>query len=193
MTRPSINWLPLVLLTALAALTLWIERSTQEYETTRRSTSRGIDFWAETFVMHRFGTDGQLLNVLRGKKMTHESSDDSSKIASPHLTYAGKSPTIIVAREAELSSKGEQVDLIGNVHINRTAKVANKAAQGSPIHIRSEHMTIFPDTERATGHTSVRIERRRDVITGASFETDGKTGVSVVRGRVHATIHPNDS
>ncbi len=184
MQTSSFNWLPIALLIGIGGFTFWMERAAQNEVGVKKNSAEGADFWAERFTLRRYGPNGKLQNTLTATQLTHESAGDSSIVLAPKLVYAGDRHTTITAARALLKKDGSRVELVQDVRIERAAG----ATGTEPLTIRSQQMTIYPDQERADGQVPVRIEQPNSVVTGGSFTSDNKSGISVLQGGVRATL-----
>lgn len=190
MNRPAINWIPLSLLIAVAALSFWLQRAVQENPDAPAAQTSGVDFWADNFVVRRFGPAGKLQSVLHAQRMEHESSDDSSILLTPRIEFARTPPLTVRAERGEVSGKGDIVEFVGKVQLDREA---DKRSGKAPLQVRTERMKVYPDRQLAEGRVPVRFEQKRSVVTAGSYRVDSKSGVSVLEGRVRATIQRKDS
>ncbi|MBK6906161.1 MAG: LPS export ABC transporter periplasmic protein LptC [Rhodocyclaceae bacterium] len=190
MSVRSFNWLPVILLIALAALSFWLDRVVQEKSVKPQTPNTGVDFWADSFTVKSFGPDGKLKSTLSASRLTHESSDDSSTLLTPKINTARAPSMTITADRALASSGAESVEFIGNVKLDRTAAGGKNAGKG-PLRVRTERMLVHPDIELAEGRAAVRIEQNGSVVNAGSYRIDGRTGVSVLEGRVRATLPPS--
>jgi lipopolysaccharide export system protein LptC len=192
MSTRSFPWIPLAVMVSLAAGSFWLLNRSQVPEDAPSSHHGGVDFWADNFTINRHGPDGALQHILTARRMTHDNSTDVSYLTTPHITWVNVPKMTITAETGEVSSKGEIIDFKGHVNLNRDA-APGKGSQGAPLHIQSEHMRVKPDLETAEGQAAVRIVQGSNVVTGASYRVNGKTGASVIDGRVRATIAPKKS
>ena len=105
----SVNWLPLLLLIALAALSFWLERAVQDKNDKPKTPNSGMDFWADNFTVKSFGPDGKLKSTLSANRLTHESADDSSNLTEPKITTA-RSPALNISGDRGWASRGADTD-----------------------------------------------------------------------------------
>lgn len=192
--------LPLLLALGIASGSFWLLRQSQAPEQKAQTRQDGIDFWAENFTVNRHDPDGRLQHILSAQRMTHESSDDSSQLSKPVITWVDAPKLVVSADSGFATSKAETVDLVGNVKLDREPAVRGKAgksvkgassrASNTPLHVRTEKMRVHPDLETAEGRVPVRIEQGPNVVTGGSYRVNAKTGVSIIEGRVRASIPP---
>ncbi|MBK6638424.1 MAG: LPS export ABC transporter periplasmic protein LptC [Rhodocyclaceae bacterium] len=131
----------------------------------------------------------QIEKHLSASRLTHESSDDST-LLTPKINTARAPSMTITADRALASSGAESVEFIGNVKLDRTAAGGKNAGKG-PLRVRTERMLVHPDIELAEGRAAVRIEQNGSVVNAGSYRIDGRTGVSVLEGRVRATLPPS--
>lgn len=192
MNARSVNWLPFALVVSIAAISLWLQQKAADEFEKPPSRTTGTDFWAENFTIKRFGPDGTLQHILAAQRMTHESSDDSSILEEPRLSFQRIPPLTVSARKAYVSKGSETVDFEGDVRLDRAGGPGGKAGpKTDPLHVRTEQMTVYPDREQARGNVPVRIEKPGSVATASSYRVDGKSGVSILEGRVRATLKRN--
>lgn len=193
MQSRSFNWLALVLLTAIVGLSFWLLRMAEDDGKPPTRPTQGVDFWVEQFTVRGFGQDGQLQHVLTAARLAHDSTDDSSVLTQPHITYVRAPQLVIMANQGLVAPQGKSIDFIGNVQIDRAPQKKVRRNDKGQVRIRTERMTVFPDREIAEGNVPVRIEQMNSVATGGSFKSDSKTGVSILEGKVRATILRNNS
>jgi lipopolysaccharide export system protein LptC len=193
MNARSFPWIPLALMVSLAAGSFWLLNRSQLSDETAPMHHGGIDFWAENFTIRRHGDNGALQHILTATRMTHNATTDISYLTAPLITWVSVPKMTIKADTGEVTAQGETVDFKGNVNLNRDAAPGKSGSQGAPLHIRSEHMRVKPNDETAEGQAAVRIVQGNNVVTGASYRVNGKTGASVIDGRVRATIAPKKS
>ena len=177
--------LPLVLLLVLAAASIWLNRLVQN-DNPRGAQRHAADFIVERFKVRRFDPDGRLQHTLIAEKLTHYPDDDTTVVVAPHMTYHQLPPTQIRARTALIGQDGKEIDLVDQVEIIR------QGSNGAPATIiRTNAMKIFPDEEKGHADVPVVITRGKSILNGSGLTFDGKTSISVLRGRVTGTIHRN--
>lgn len=175
---------PLIVLLLLAALSLWLERAVQIGIDGSGKHRHDPDFWVEKFQIKRFGPDGRLQNTLSAVSMQHFPDDDTSVLVGPEVKYHRASQVRIAADKGLVGPDGKVVHLVENVVIERQTPDG-----GFPLRIQTPELRVFPDEERASSTQSVVINQGRSRITGNGLEVDNKAGVSVLHGRVSATIY----
>lgn len=188
MNRDSGRWWPVGLMVAVASLSIWLERSVNVKANLPAPERHAADFWAREFTVHRFDPEGRLQHVLMAEQMIHYPDRDIVELTHPQLKFQQKPQTTITAETARVGADGKQIDLAGNVRIERASMKSNSAA---PLQITTEQVTVFPETAQGRGSQPVRFVQGSSVVTGNSFSTDQTSGVTVLSGRVSALIQPN--
>lgn len=178
--------LPLAVLTMLAGFTFWLEHASRDDGAGSRSKLRhDADYWAESFTVRRFGTDGSPRHLLTAQRMEHFPDDDSTEITAPRLVFErAERKTVVTARMAKLDAKGEHVRLIDDVLLVRQ----DDKEDGDTV-IGTTLLHVIPDDERAYTSVPVTIAKGQSTIHGAGgLEVDNKTQVAVISGPVTGSI-----
>jgi lipopolysaccharide export system protein LptC len=177
---------PLAMLVLLAALTFWLNRVVQS-DNPQGPLRHDPDYWVERFELRRFDIEGKLQHTLVADSLLHYPDDDTTIVATPHITYHQQNPAEIFARMAYIGRDGKEVDLTDEVRVIR-----HGAKDGvPPTVLETRTLKVFPDEER--GHTSdpVVITQGMSVIHGSGLDIDNRSGITVLRGRVTGTLHRN--
>lgn len=173
---------PIGILTALAALTFWLERTTQLEESGPTAKRHDPDYYVENFTVQRFDPKGTLQHTVKAERMVHFPDDDSTEVTRPDLTYHTNRPTHITAERAWLDSGGKTVifrDNVVVVHLN---------PKSPPTEIRAPTLTVLPDDEIARTPDPVVITQGLSVIHGRGLESNNKTKIATLGGRVNGII-----
>lgn len=182
----SANLFPIMLLTLLAALTFWLERTTQGDNSASNGKGRhDPDFIVSELNMRQFNLDGSLKHALTARKMLHYTDDDSTVVTDPALTfYAHAQPTRLSARQAKVSQDGKEVRLTDAVRMVRDASV-----DAPELVVTTAELLVHPDDEIARSASPVTITQGRSIILGSGIEADNRERTLKLLGRVHGTIY----
>ena len=185
-------WFPLLLLAAVAALTFWLDRLVQPPPAARPATARhDPDYIVERLSAVRMAADGSTKHTLAARRMLHYPDDDSTHLEAPHfVTYATRrAPVTITARQALLSSEGEDVYFHDDVRVAR-APFADK----SELVIRTTYLHVIPDASVARTDRAVTITDANTTVQAVGLELNSETRVlkllSSVRGTYHEVSKP---
>ena len=176
--------MPLILVGLLTALTYWLYRTTESAEQAQKAAARhDPDFIVENFSVQRFDETGVMVNSVAADKMTHYPDDSSSDLINPEMHfYLSATPSKLTALGGRLINDGKEVHLQGDVRLFRPAGTA------PAVLIRSETLTVFPDTDYAITKSPVVITQNRSIVHGSGLEYHGKEQVAVLFGRVNGTF-----
>jgi lipopolysaccharide export system protein LptC len=121
---------------------LQVMRGQEGPRITGRSTEP--DYIVENFSFVRMTETGQPRYVISGAKLTHRPFDDVSEIERPVVqSMTTEHPRMTMrADRARVLHEKDQVDLAGNVDVERPATPGTK-----PMRIRTEALTVLPDEE----------------------------------------------
>src|SRR3954463_2274993 len=79
-------WFPVLLLAAVAAVTVWLDRNVQPPESAPSGKGRhDPDYIAENFTVTRIGIDGAVHYRLTARRMQHYPDDDTTDLESPKI------------------------------------------------------------------------------------------------------------
>lgn len=178
---------PMAVLTLLAALTFWLERSIQPAQVHGDGKDRhDPDFIVENFIFKRLDPTGHLQHTLQAIKMTHYPDDDSTEVDRPRATMYGRdAPAHATGDKALVSSDGAEVVLIGNVLVRREA-----SAKSEPVTLATSVLTVFPDDEIARTTEPVTLTQGSSVMHGVGLEADNVSGVFSLLSKVTGTVYP---
>jgi lipopolysaccharide export system protein LptC len=177
---------PLAMLVLLAALTFWLNRVIQG-DNPRGPQRHDPDYWVERFEVRRFNTEGRLQHTVVADNLLHYPDDDTTIVATPHVTYHQKPPTEIFARMAYVGKDGKEIDLVDNVRV-----VRHSAEAGAPSTVlETRTLKIFPDSEKGHTNDPVVITQGKSIMNGSGLDIDNRSGISVLYGRVTGTLHRN--
>ncbi len=178
-------WFPVVLLVAVAAVTVWLDRQVQPPERTHDGKMRhDPDYMVDNFSATRVGPDGVVRYMLSARRMVHYPDDDTTHLDAPKLVNFGKSnETITVtSKTALLSSNGENAYLTDDVRLVRSAY-----ADKSELTMQTSWLHIIPDDDIAKTDKPVKIYDANTLITSVGLEFNNKTRIlkllSNVRGK----------
>lgn len=183
-TRGGPLWLPLTILLVLAALSFWIERMVEipanGSSSPTRTDPEGI---MENFDAMRTDATGKPQYRLSAKRLKHYSGSKLTEMESPRFTQmdAQSGDVVAVAKEATVSSDGHEVDLVGNVAVERAARPGQSA-----MTLRSARLLVFPDRNQLRSPGPVEIQDATLNARADAMEYDAKRRVVKLTGRVHA-------
>ena len=79
-------WFPVLLLAAVAAVTVWLDRHVQPPETVNTGKARhDPDYIAENFTVTRIGPDGAVRYRMKARRMQHYPDDDTTDLEAPNV------------------------------------------------------------------------------------------------------------
>lgn len=187
MRMHSTRLFPLVLIVALALLTLWLERTVREDERHPALRRHDPDYVVENFAIMSYDTQGVAESTLAARKMLHYPDDDSTELVAPRVvqTRPAAARTILTAERGELSHDGEETFLYDNVLLVREAHAGRPEmrVETSWLHIVRGRSLIRTDRE-------VTIREDRNLLTGQGFEYNSDTQQLMLHSRVRGHFEP---
>ena len=178
-------WFPVVLLAAVAAMTVWLDQQVQPPERSRDGKARhDPDYIVEELAATRFGPGGLARYSLSARRMVHYPDDDTTHLEAPKLVnFSGTSATVTVtSKTAMISSDGENAYLKDDVRLVRSAY-----ADKSELTMQTSYLHVIPDADIARTDKPVRVSDASILITAVGLEFNNQTRImkffSNVRGR----------
>ena len=181
------NLFPLLLMLALAAASLWLERAVQAPEYDRSGKTRhDPDFIAEGFGVTKLGSSGKPEYTLSAARMLHYPDDESTSVEAPRLVQRneGASPVVIRADRGVISKNGEEARFYGNVSVVR------EAGRGqNELRVQTEYLQIVPDRDLASTDRPVLITEGMSRLSGVGMEFNNKTRQFALQSQVRGTFN----
>lgn len=182
-------WFPLLLLATLAALTFWLDRVVQPATAMRDgSTRHDPDYIVDKLAAVRTAADGNIKDTLFAEKMIHYPDDDTTYLQSPKfISYAtANAPMTIIAREAQVSSEGENVYFRNDVRVSR-APYDDK----SELVLQTSYLHVIPNDNIAKTDRPVIITDANTIVNAIGLELNSETRVLKLQSRVRGTYDQN--
>ena len=125
-----------------------------------------IDYYAINTRSVQYLPDGTLQYDMTSDKVEHVKATDVSLLTTPNLNMyrGGAFPWHVQSKRGEVSSDGDQVELMDSVRVERTDE-----KQRTTI-ITSSRMTVFPQKEYAQTDQDVRIDGAGGVTTAKGMK-----------------------
>lgn len=179
-------WFPLLLLGALAALSFWLDRAVQLPPAPTGVARHDPDYIVYGLSAVRMGADGRTRSTLTSDKMLHYPDDDSTLLTTPRwVSYEPDAPPLTVtAREAVVSSNGENIYFRDNVRVVRAAH-----ADHSELVLETSTLHVIPDKNIAETDRPVRITDANTVVNAIGLELNSETHVLKLLSQVKGTYH----
>ncbi len=185
MAIPAHRLYPILALTLLAALTLWLARVSAPEDPRERAGSREkADFIAEQARLTSFDVDGRMRYELLAERITHYPQTDITTLLQPRLEQRADGGVLYLqSAHGELRQRGDEVWLSGDVRVRRIDHDDPR-----PMTLVSETLTLWPDDHRAHTATPVVITRGGSVVRATGMTADNIFGTLELDGRVYATM-----
>jgi lipopolysaccharide export system protein LptC len=182
----SSSLFPLLLILALAAASLWLERAVQAPERDRSGKSRhDPDFIAEDFGIVKMNTAGKPEYTLSAERMLHYPDDGSTSVVAPRLVqrHDKAMPIVIRADSGLVSKNGEEASFSGNVVVVREAGKGQ-----NELRVQTEYLQVLPDRDLARTDRPVVISEGRSRLAGTGMELNNKTRQFTLRSQVRGSF-----
>ncbi len=167
---------PLLLMLALAALSLWLERTVREEEALHPS-------------LRRYNAQGQVESTLVAAKMIHYPDDDTTELVAPRMvqTKSNEPRVTVTAERGTLSQDGEEIFLYDNVVLVREGGPdrSETRMRSSELHIVQAHSVMRSDKD-------VLITEDDRVLSGRGMEYHNDSRELFLRERVRGRFEPKN-
>ena len=177
---------PLSLLLVLTALTFWLRYATELPELRHDGKNRhDPDYIIADSTLRKLDQTGQLTYTLKAADIRHYPDDDTTDLSKANLVYLyPKKPTVTMsADQGHLNKGGEQVDLYGDVRINRAASGKYEA-----MNAYMAELTVFPDDEKAFTKSPVLITQGKSWVKGVGMQVDNRAQTYVLESQASALL-----
>lgn len=177
---------PLLLMLALAAGSLWLERAVQAPERDNSAKLRhDPDFIGEDFGITKIGATGKPEYILSAARMLHYPDDESTEVVAPRLVqrHDRAPPIVIRADRGTIAKSGAEATFHGNVVMVREAGPGN-----NELRAQTEYLQIVPDRDLARTDQAVVITEGRSRLAGVGMEFNNKTRQFVLQSQVRGTF-----
>ena len=178
---------PLSILFVLSLLTFWL-RYASEFDEPRRDGKHrhDPDYIVSDAQLKKIDPTGSLKYTLTAKEIRHFPDDDSTDLTTPSVISLTpeKPPVTMNADKGHVSKGGDQVDLYGNVRIQRAA-----SPKELELNAYMPELTVLPDAEKAFTEKPVRITRgNASWVTGTGMKVDYQARTYVLESQVRGVI-----
>lgn len=177
---------PLTILLVLTGLTFWLRYASEMPESRRDGKHRhDPDYIVNDATLRKLDQTGRLQYTLKAEEIRHYPDDDSTDLINPNLIYlhVKKPPVTLTADRGQVSKDGEQVDLYGNVRINRA-----KSAKEDALTATTSELTVLPDDEKAFTRSAVLITRGKSWLKGVGLQVDNRTQTYIIESKAFAVL-----
>ena len=175
---------PLIALILLALSTAWLEWMSRPPATeTERAVRVDPDFIGEDIRMTQFNADGSPRYELIAERVVNYPHSGITDFELPRLRYQTDDGELrVTAEHGESHDEGEILYLSGDVFVHRVATPGNPE-----FTLRSDTLTVWPDTQRAATDDPVVLTRNNSVAHGEGMRADNLYGTLELLGdaRVH--------
>jgi lipopolysaccharide export system protein LptC len=181
-TRGSL-WLPLAMLALLAALSFWIERSVQVPANGGLAAQSEPEGIMEKFDALRTDPTGRPQYRLSAQKLKHYAGNRRTELESPRFVQldAEAGEVSVTGKLATVSPDGNEVDLRGDVIVERAARPGQSA-----MTLRTAQLLVFPDRDLLRAPGAVEVVDATMNVRAHGMEYDARRRVIKLTGRVHA-------
>ena len=179
---------PVIVLTLLAGVSVWLDRVTQQDPVAKTDKTRHeADFSADKITLHRFDPTGKVQYILVADNMVHYADDESTELKNPRLNYLNRpEPVWVESRFASVNKDGSTVVLTDEVLVRRAAHAGKPEST-----LRTEQMTVWPEDEKMRADKPVTLTQGQTVINAERMESDNIIGEVRLQGQVRGTLYRN--
>ncbi|SEQ26798.1 lipopolysaccharide export system protein LptC [Ectothiorhodospira magna] len=145
-----------LLMTLVAAGGFWLARDADERRrVVEEAAIEGTDFFLEHFSAVHMNAQGEPHYQLQGDRMEQRQADGSRWLEAPVLTlrYSADAPWTLHAEQGWISPSGDQVKLLGQVHIHRASQ-----GEREPITIVTRDTTLWPGPRQAVTDAPAHLQ-----------------------------------
>jgi lipopolysaccharide export system protein LptC len=131
------------------------------------------DYIVENFSFVRMDASGKPRYVVTGRRLAHLPAGDVSQIEQPVVQSMApeRARMTIHANQARIRHADDQVDLIGNVDVQRPA-----APNVQSLRVRTEALTVLPDEEILKTDQAVEMKLGEATLRGTGMVANNATG-----------------
>ncbi|MBV8471688.1 MAG: LPS export ABC transporter periplasmic protein LptC [Burkholderiaceae bacterium] len=187
-------YLPLVLMLFLAAGTWWLVKNTPKPDGPGEAQAlrHEPDYQMENFELQRFSASGALSARISGRELRHYPDTDTLEIDGVELHGLGKDGSLMQAsaKRAISNADGSNVQMLGDVHVQRFASTNPDAGAVPQLDVRGEFMQAFTAVEQVRSHLPVVLKTPHGEYSAQSFDYDNLNGMLHFGGRSHASFVP---
>lgn len=180
-------WLPFAILLLLALLSFWIERSVHGTGEDGQPGSVEPEGIMENFEAMRTDPSGQPQYRLSAARLKHYTGNKLTELESPRFVQLDPEAGEVraAAKLATISADGEEVDLSGDVVVERAARPGQ-----SVMVLRSAQLLIFPNRDLLRSPGPVQLQDGTRTVYAGAMEYDAARRVIKLSGRVQARYVP---
>ncbi|MEW5770649.1 MAG: LPS export ABC transporter periplasmic protein LptC [Pseudomonadota bacterium] len=163
----QVHWLPLALAALLAMLALWLNQLTHRpAHVDDGGFEHTPDTIVEDFQALAFDQAGQPLHRLSAARLTHYLDDDTTELEQPRFSVLDKDSARVevTARRGQVSSNGQHVHLLGDVHMSRQGQGAK-----APITLDTDYLWITPDAGVMRTDKPVTVRQGQSTISAGGM------------------------
>jgi len=174
--------------TFLALGSFWLTQVMQDPETAGSGAkSSEPDYIVENFSYVRMTPTGQPRYVISGARLAHRPDVDVSDIDKPVMRgmTTDRPHMTITAATAHVLHAQNQVDMVGNVEVNRPGSATTQA-----LRIRSEALTALPDDEIIKTDLPVDVMLGTATLKGVGMQANNATQTLHVASRGQIVYPP---
>lgn len=148
------------------------------------------DYIVENFSFVRMAETGKPRYVISGERLTHRPADNSSVIDNPVVQGLNTEhpPMTMTAQQALVSQNQNQVDLSGDVDIQRPG-----AANARPLRVRTEALTFLPDEDIAKTDRAIEMKVGTATAHGVGMVANNATQQVELGGRGKIVFPPRSA
>jgi lipopolysaccharide export system protein LptC len=148
------------------------------------------DYIIEQFSMVRVSTTGQTVTQMTAPKLVHYPDDDSADVTAPKVSARSEDGLVltdVIAENGKIFRGGEEVHLLGNVALKRSAQTQ------APLQLNTGFLQIFPDTEIMQTNQAATGSRGASTFSAPGFVMDNGARTTELNGSGRIVLPPRTS
>lgn len=184
MVRRSYFSFTFILLIALFAITVWLDKVTYPTSTTNNlDFDHQPDYIIENISGLRVEHDKSIHRFFHAKTLVHFTNQELTQLENIQFvnTETEKPLFQVFADQAELRGNSEDIFLNGNVTVIRGNNEDKRK-----ITLKTDKLHLLPNENKAKTDKSVLITRHNTTIQAVGLELNNETGMVELLSRVHA-------
>jgi lipopolysaccharide export system protein LptC len=182
-------WLPLLLLSAVLLLSIWLVRSTPVMQQASLETinKQEPDYDIRRFLLKTYDLQGKLKSSMTGLSAVHSPQTMTTLVEEPRVViFKEKTTTLASANRALANEDGSEVQLMGHAVVHRNPSTE----EPNPLRVQSDFLHFFADTDSVQTTLPVEISKGKNNFKGSGMKADNFNQVLVLKGRVKAVMYP---